>query len=78
MSDYLTKSESSRKIFEKHWSINFHENLPGGSWEVSCGWADRLTDTTKLIVAFREKPNNLILNIFRHGEYFKEMVHKKN
>ena len=50
------------QIFEKYWSIKFHENLCSGSLVVLCGWmggqTDRQTDMTKLIVAFSNLMNS--------------------
>ena len=46
-----TKLEWSRQIFEQHSNIKFHENHSRGGSELS--HADRRTDMTKLIVAFR-------------------------
>jgi hypothetical protein len=45
--------EFSLQIFEKYSHIKFHGNPSSGSRVVACGWADRQTDMTKLIVAFR-------------------------
>jgi len=47
------KLEFSIQIFEIYSNIKFHENPSSGSRLVPCGRADGQTDTTKLIVAFR-------------------------
>jgi len=57
--------EFSRHIFEKYWSIKFHENPSSGSRVVPCGQTDRRTygqterriDLTKLLVASRNFAN---------------------
>jgi len=57
----VMKLEYSRKIFEKCSGIKFHESLSRGSRVVPCG----RTDTSKLIVAFRNvvnAPKNEIRN----------------
>jgi len=46
------KLEYSREIFQKYSNIRFYKNPSGGSRVVPCGQTDRLTDMTKLIVAF--------------------------
>ena len=43
--------ELYREIFEKYSNIKFHENPSGGGRVVPCGWRDRRTDMTKLILA---------------------------
>ena len=51
------KLEFSRQSFEKYTNIKFHEYPSNGSRVAPCGQtdrqADRRTDMTKLIVAFR-------------------------
>jgi len=46
--------EFSWQIFEKN---SLHENPSIGSRVVPCGWMDRRTDVTKLIIAFRNFAN---------------------
>jgi len=55
------KLEFFRRIFEKYWSIQIPEKLSSGSRFVPRGRADRQTNTTNLIIAFRhfvKAPNN--------------------
>jgi len=40
---FLLSLEISRKIFEKHSNIKFHETPSGASWAVPCGGRDRQT-----------------------------------
>jgi hypothetical protein len=40
-----------RHIFEKYSNIKLHENFFSGIQVVPCGWKDRRTDMTKLILA---------------------------
>jgi hypothetical protein len=47
------KLEFSGQIFEKPSNIKFRENLSSGSRVVPCGQTDEQTDTTKVIVGFR-------------------------
>jgi len=49
------------KIFEKYSNIKFHENPSSGSQVVPCGLTDSQTDTTKLLVAFRNFGVHLII-----------------
>ena len=49
----VSELEFSLQILEKCTNIKFHENPSSGSRVVPCGMADRDTDMTKLIVAFR-------------------------
>jgi hypothetical protein len=49
--------EYSQQIFEESSNIKFHENLYSQSRVVPCGWADRRTNMTKLIAAFRTFTN---------------------
>jgi len=51
------KLEFSRQFFEKYSNIKFHENRSIGSRVVSCAQTEGRTDTTKLIVAFRNFSN---------------------
>jgi hypothetical protein len=53
----LIKLEFSWQILEKSSSNKFNENTSIGSRVVPCGWTDRLTDITRLIVAFRNFAN---------------------
>jgi hypothetical protein len=53
----LMKLEFSKEIFGKFSNIKFNENHYGGSRVVPCGRADRRTDMTKLIAAFRNFAN---------------------
>jgi len=53
----LMNLQFSRKSFEKYSNTKFHENSFSGSRVVPCGRTDRQTDTTKLIVAFRNFAN---------------------
>ena len=55
----LMKLVFPRQIFEKDSYIKFHENPSRGSRVVPCGQTDRHTDTTKLIVSFRNFANSL-------------------
>jgi hypothetical protein len=55
------KLEFSQQIIVKSSNIRFHENLPSVSRFVPC----RQTDTTKLIVAFRNFANALKKGVFR-------------
>jgi hypothetical protein len=48
--------ELSHQIFEKS-NIKFHKNPSNGSRVVPCGWTDRQTEMTKLIVEFRNFAN---------------------
>jgi hypothetical protein len=55
------KIEFSWQIFEKYSNFKFNENPSDGSLVVPCGQTD--TDTTKLIVAFRNfanAPKNIV------------------
>jgi len=49
----VSELEFSLQILEKCTNIKFYENPSSGSRVVPCGMADRDTDMTKLIVAFR-------------------------
>jgi len=49
----LMTLEFSRKIFKHFSNIKFHKNPSSGSRVIPCGRTDGQTDTTKLIVAFR-------------------------
>jgi hypothetical protein len=53
------KVEFCRQIFEKYWNITFYKNPSSGTRVVSCTdeRAERKTDMTKLIVAFRNFAN---------------------
>jgi len=51
------KLEFCGQLFEKYSNIKFHENPSNGSRGIPCGRTDRRTDTTKLIVAFRNFVN---------------------
>jgi len=51
------KLEFSRQIFEKYSNIKFHGNPSSGSRVVPCGRTNGQTDTTKLIIAFRNFAN---------------------
>ena len=57
----LRKLEFSQLIFEKCYNIIFYKNPSSASGFVPCwgtkGWADGQTDTTKLIVTFRNFAN---------------------
>jgi hypothetical protein len=57
--------EFSQQIVEKYSNIKFHDNPSSRSPVVTCGHADRRTDTMKLTVAIRNfanEPNMFILN----------------
>jgi len=59
------KLGSSRQVFEKHSNMVFHEIHPLGA---KLFHADRRTDTTKLIVAFRhfaKAPKNCKKKIYQ-------------
>ena len=61
LSDFM-KLEFSWADFRKYSNLKFHENPPSGSRAVPCGRTDK-TDTTKLIVPFRnfaEAPKNTL------------------
>jgi len=49
----LTKLEFSQQTFQKCSNIKFHEDLSSGSLVVLYGRRDGRTDTTELMVAFR-------------------------
>jgi hypothetical protein len=51
------KLEFSRQIFEKYSSTKFNEKSSSGGRGVPCGRTDGHTDTTALIVAFRNFGN---------------------
>jgi len=51
-----------RQIFEKYSNIKFHENPSSGIRVVPCGWMDRRTDMTKLILALAILKTRLKLN----------------
>jgi hypothetical protein len=51
------KLESSQQSLEEHANIKVHENLSSGSRVVPCGWTDKRTGMTKLIVVFRNFEN---------------------
>jgi len=49
--------EFSGQIFEKSSNIKYHKNQSIGSRVASCKRTDRLTDSTKLLVSFRNFAN---------------------
>jgi hypothetical protein len=51
------KLEFSRRIFEKYWSIKFHETPSSASRNFLCGRKGRRADMTKLIVALDNVTN---------------------
>jgi hypothetical protein len=51
------KVEFSGEIYEKYSNTKFHENPSSGSGVVPCGLKNRLTDITKLRVAFHNFTN---------------------
>ena len=51
------KLELSRQIFDKSWAIKFNQIPSSASRVVPCGQTEGKTDTTKLIVAFRNFAN---------------------
>ena len=51
------KFEFTRQIFENSSNMKFYKNSSSGSRVVPCGRTDRRTDTTKLIVIFRNFTN---------------------
>ena len=53
----LVKLDFPAKILEMYSNIKFLENLSSGNQVVPCGQADSQTDTTKLIVVFRNFGN---------------------
>ena len=53
----FTKLEFTRQIFENSSNIKFHKNTSSGGRVVPCGRTDRRTDTTKLLVVFRNFAN---------------------
>jgi len=57
--------EFSQQIVEKYSNIIFHDDPSSGSPVVTCGHADRRTDTMKLTVAIRNfayAPKMFLLN----------------
>ena len=66
----------SQQVFEKYSKIKFHENPFSGSRVAPRGQTDGRTDTTKLLVAFRNfanEPKNVSLSN-RTKYYFKGNV----
>jgi hypothetical protein len=51
------KLEFCKQIFEKSSDITFHEDPSSGSRVIPCVWTDGQTDSTKLIVTFRNFAN---------------------
>jgi len=54
---FVMKLKFSWQIFEKFSILKFHENPSIGRRVVPCGYTDRRTDMTKLIVALRNFAN---------------------
>ena len=57
LSDFNNTSIFFRYIFEKYSNIKFHENPSSGGRVVPCGLTDRQTDTTEIIIAYRNFAN---------------------